>query len=50
MQSKNNYQWLAQMFAAVGAIISLSLVAYDMKQSLPWSTPTGHEDSVMEMI
>jgi hypothetical protein len=33
MRSKNDYQWLVQMLAALGAIISLSLVAYEMKQS-----------------
>jgi hypothetical protein len=32
MVSKN-YQWVAQMFAALGVVISLSLVAYEMKQS-----------------
>jgi hypothetical protein len=32
MGSKN-YQWLTQMFAALGVITSLSLVAYEMKQS-----------------
>ena len=31
--AQSRFQWLAQMFAALGVIISLLLLAYEMKQA-----------------